>query len=37
MNLEEVVQLLVRLHPYGEQRKFKDAIRTIVKECEKGG
>jgi hypothetical protein len=33
MNLEEVVQLLVRLHPYGEQRKFEHAIRTIVREA----
>jgi hypothetical protein len=33
MNLEEAVYLLVRLHPWREQKKFEDAIRTIVKEA----
>jgi hypothetical protein len=33
MNPEEAVQLLVRLHPYKDQKKFEDAIRTILKEA----
>jgi hypothetical protein len=31
MNPEEAAHLLARLQPYGEQKKFEDAIRTIVR------
>jgi hypothetical protein len=30
MTLEEAVHMLVRMHPLNEQKKFEDAIRTIV-------
>ena len=33
MNPEEAVQWLVRLHSYEEQKKFEDAIQTIVQEA----
>jgi hypothetical protein len=33
MNPEEAVQLVVRLQRPEEQKKFEDAIRTIVREA----
>jgi hypothetical protein len=33
MSPEEAVQMLLRLHPYGDQKKFEDAIHTKVIEA----
>jgi len=33
LSLEEAVHLLVRLHPWREQKKLEDAIQTIVQEA----